>query len=237
MSLSFISKNLKELLNYIETLKTKHSLKQNVKLIAISKTFTEDYILEAFKNNQTLFGENKVQEAETKINSSALLPYNLEWHLVGRLQSNKAKKATALFSHIHSVDSLKLATRLSQYASDLQKPLSILLQVNTSLEESKQGYPPNLSFLTEEAHKILGLPFLKLTGLMTIGPLSKDEKKVRKSFEQLRILKEDLNTALPQLNLTELSMGMSNDYPLALNEGATYIRVGSLIFGKRNYPL
>lgn len=237
MSLSFIKNNLKEVFYHIETLKAQYSLKQNIKLLAISKTFSEDYILEAFKNNQTLFGENKVQEAEIKINSSTLLPLNLEWHLVGRLQSNKAKKAVSLFSHIHSVDSLKLATKLSQYAVELQKPLSILLQINTSLEESKQGYPPNLSFLTEEAHKIFKLPFLKLTGLMTIGPLSKDEKKVQKSFEQLRILKEDLNTALPQLNLTELSMGMSNDYPLALKEGATYIRVGSLIFGKRNYSL
>lgn len=229
-----IADHLKQILDQIETLKTRYGLSQAVKLIAVSKTFGAHAVKEAYEAGQILFGENKVQEAQEKIGVLSHLP--LEWHLIGHLQSNKAKRAAEIFSRIHSVDSFKLAEKLSQSATAFNKTLPILLQVNTSEESSKEGFLPDSALLTEEVHRIAALPGLKLDGLMTIGPLSEQERDIRQAFERLRHLRDQIETSLPALKLPELSMGMSGDFPLALQEGATYLRVGSLIFGRRHTP-
>jgi PLP dependent protein len=204
-----------------------------IALIAISKTFPKESISEAIAAGHTKFGENRVQEAETKIPSFTGVP-GLEWHLVGHLQSNKARRAVELFDSIHSVDSLQLAERLNRFCLELRKKISVLIQVDLGGEETKFGADPNR--VRELAESISLLPGLSLNGLMTIPPFFEDPEQVRPFFARLRALRDSLETKQPGcLGQRHLSMGMSHDFEAAVQEGATMVRIGTAIFGSRQY--
>ena len=201
----------------------------SVRIVAVSKTHPADAITEAQTGGAIIFGENKVQEAKEKF---PLLKGTFEFHLVGHLQSNKAKEAVRMFDLIHSIDSFSTAQKVDREAAAIGKKQRILVQVNTSGEESKSGIHP------DEAEKlcaeISSLGNLSLEGLMTIGPLSDDEKRIRESFILLAGLRNSIQSKLGII-LPELSMGMSGDYEIAISEGATLVRIGSAIFGNRTY--
>lgn len=202
---------------------------EDVKLVSVSKTYPADIIQNALDSGITLFGENKVQEAKEKI---PLLKGSFDFHLIGHLQSNKAKDAVTLFSTIHSIDKYSTACKVSEEASKINKNINVLIQVNTSGESTKSGISPEAA--CELCVLTSALPYLTLTGLMTIGPLTDDRREIVKSFSTLRKLRDDINGSLT-LPMKELSMGMSGDFVDAINEGSTILRIGSAIFGMRNY--
>jgi len=201
---------------------------EEVRLIAISKTFPAARIREAYQAGLREFGENRVQEAATKIDDLKDLP--ITWHLVGHLQTNKAKRARELFRWIHSLDSVRLAEKLHQAAREGER-LPVLLQVNLGGEETKSGVGENEALRVAEEVSRLGS--LDLRGLMLIPPFFEDAENARPFFRRLRELRERIRAGLPQLALPELSMGMSHDFEVAIEEGATMIRVGTAIFGPR----
>ncbi|MBI9019900.1 MAG: YggS family pyridoxal phosphate-dependent enzyme [Verrucomicrobia bacterium] len=199
--------------------------RDNVRLVAVSKTRPVDAVLEAAEAGQILFGENRVQEAQNKISQC---PPSLHWHLIGHLQTNKAKlAASGLFRMIHSVDSEKLLLALDEYAA---VPLPILIQVNVSGEGSKSGCAPEEAAALVEAANACSQ--VEIHGLMTIPPFTPDPEKARIHFSNLRKLRDELQAATGT-PLPELSMGMSHDFEIAIEEGATFVRVGSDIFGGR----
>ena len=192
-----------------------------ITLVAVTKGFEVPEIRAAFDSGIVNFGENRVQDAEGKISQLADLRPEVTWHMVGHLQSNKAKIAVELFDIIHSVDSIKLAEILNRRA---QKTLSVLLEVNVSGEATKGGFS---GAGTEAAVKeIKGLPNLKVLGLMTVAPFVADPEEVRPVFRKLRELRDSLG-------LEHLSMGMTDDFEVAVEEGATMLRIGRAIFGER----
>ncbi len=198
--------------------------RESVRLLAVSKTKPAQMVCEAAEYGLRLFGENKVQEAQIKIPNC---PPQLEWHLIGHLQSNKAKLAAQLFQMIHSVDSLNLLEALDQYAAT---PLPILFQVNVSGEASKSGMKPDEVVAAVEAANRLSK--VEVHGLMTIPPFTPDPEKARAHFVALRALRDRVQeeTATP---LPELSMGMSHDLEIAIEEGSTWVRIGTDLFGAR----
>ena len=196
-----------------------------VELIAVSKTHSTEVLREAIEAGATVFGENKVQEAEEKIEE--LGKENLEWHLIGHLQSNKARKAVKLFDVIHTLDSVELAERLERICIEENRTsLSVLAQVDLAGEKTKNGIGekelPNLIEFLKTCKR------LKFDGLMIIPPFFEDIEKVRPFFRRLREIRDEF---LPN---GELSMGMSHDFEIAIEEGATLVRVGTAIFGQRN---
>jgi pyridoxal phosphate enzyme (YggS family) len=203
----------------------------SVLLVAVTKGFGTGAVTEAIRLGLTDFGENRVQEAETKIR--AVLP-RPRWHLVGHLQTNKARRAAELFDEVQSVDSARLAGELSRQAERTGRPIPCLLEVNTSGEATKSGVPP------EEARSLLvecgRLPGLRPHGLMTIGPLGGGPEGARTAFRALRGIRDSavLEGLLPQG--ADLSMGMSDDFEIGIEEGATIVRVGTAIFGPRPAP-
>jgi len=207
--------------------------KSSVQLLAVSKRHPIDKIREAYKFGQRSFGENYVQELLDK--NQQLDDLEIDWHFIGPLQSNKAKKISEVASWVHAVDRLKIAQRLSDNRPDDMPPLSICLQVNISGEESKSGISPNE--LISLAQQIAQLPKIKLRGLMVIPAPEEDFAKQREVFAQVAELKDTLQKHLNQngiaLELDTLSMGMSNDIEAAIAEGATIVRVGTAIFGQR----
>jgi pyridoxal phosphate enzyme (YggS family) len=202
---------------------------EDVTLIAVSKTMPVELVQMAYNLGVTDFGENRVQEALPKI--AAFQPQGLRWHMIGHLQSNKAGKVVSPFYCVHSVDSLHLAQALSRHAGEQEKVLSILLQINVSGEASKEGMP--LAKATELARQIVALPHIHVDGLMTIAPLVEDPEQVRPVFRELRLLRDRLRADLPQCSWQHLSMGMTSDYSIAIEEGATIVRIGRAIFGDR----
>ena len=202
---------------------------EEITLVAVSKTMPVDLVQMAYNLGVTDFGENRVQEALPKI--AAFHPQGLRWHMIGHLQSNKAGKVVSPFYCVHSVDSLHLAQTLSRHAGEQEKSLPVLLQVNVSGEASKEGMP--LAEAPELARQIVALPHIQVDGLMTIAPLVEDPEQVRPEFRKLRLLREQLRTELPQCSWQHLSMGMTDDYPIAIEEGATIVRIGRAIFGER----
>ena len=203
----------------------------DVILLAISKTFPQEAIAEAMTAGIDRFGESRVQEAETKIHHFSGAP-KPEWHLIGHLQSNKARRAVELFDVIQSVDSVKLAARISLAAMELGKKISILLQTDLGNEETKFGATPNeIRGIIEE---ISGFEGIRLDGLMTIPPYFENQEGARPYFRRLRELGEKLESEKPGcLGKRHFSMGMSHDFETAIREGATMIRVGTAIFGTR----
>lgn len=204
--------------------------RDEIKLIAICKTFPAEIVREAAACGQFRFGENKVQEAAKKI-PQVDSPHPLEWHLVGHLQTNKARRAAELFDWIHSVDSLKLLAKLQQAASEIGKVLSVLVQVDLVGEETKSGMEPDQ--VEELLAGATNFSNVRVRGLMILPPFLPDPEEVRLYFRQLRKLRDDLSWRFPQHPLTELSMGMSHDFEAAIAEGSTLIRVGTAIFGGR----
>lgn len=199
----------------------------DVRLLAVSKTQSPAAIQEVSALGVDTFGENKVQEARSKI---PLCSSRLHWHLVGHLQSNKVREAVKLFEMIHSVDSLKLLEALDRCAREEGRRLPVCLEVNVSGERSKFGMPPDAVAATLKAAN--SMYQVKVVGLMTIPPVAEDPEEARPFFRALRDLRDDLQDRLG-FPLPELSMGMSGDYDVAVEEGATWIRVGTLLFGPR----
>ncbi len=203
-------------------------LPEEIKLIAVSKTFPAEVIGDAYTAGLRVFGENKAQELRDK---APQLPQDIEWHFIGHLQSNKIKYVVPYASLIHSVDSIALAESLSAFAVKKERQLSVLIEVNTSGEASKFGLKPDDVF--ERVQEIRELKNIKVRGLMTIGPLTTNEDQIRASFRQLRTIREKLATTAEQSEIETLSMGMSQDFEIAIEEGSTMIRVGTAIFGSR----
>jgi pyridoxal phosphate enzyme (YggS family) len=195
----------------------------DITLVAVTKSVQPARIEQAIAAGLTVFGESRVQEARAKI---PLLPGRARWHMIGHLQSNKARDAVALFELIHSVDSVKLATELNKWAERAGKTQPILLEVNLSGEASKFGFKPeDVEAALEQINK---LPRLEVQGLMTIPPFTQDPQQARPFFRQLRQLRD-------RLGLPHLSMGMSHDFEIAIEEGATILRIGTALFGERNH--
>ncbi|MCX6874229.1 MAG: YggS family pyridoxal phosphate-dependent enzyme [Verrucomicrobia bacterium] len=199
----------------------------SVELIAVSKTFSVEAIREAFEAGQTLFGESRQQEAAPKIEA---LPGTLRWHFIGRVQRNKIRKLLPSFDVIHAIDSLRLAAYAAELAAELGLFPQLLLQVNVAGEVSKGGFEPAL--LRAEMAALLRLERLEILGLMTIPPAGPDAESARRWFVRLRGLRDALEQEF-EVSLPALSMGMSGDYEVAIEEGATHVRVGSAIFGER----
>ncbi len=203
----------------------------SVQLIAVSKTFPTSDIQEAINAGQNIFGESRQQEAAPKIE---VLPSEVEWHFIGRVQSNKVRKILPLFDYVHAVDSLKLAVYIDGVAADLSLRPKIFLQVNLSGEENKGGF--SCSELRQQFHEIAALKHLDVVGLMTIPPAVEDQEDARHWFAEMKILRDEIirNSGI---EIPFLSMGMSGDFEVAIEEGATHVRVGSAIFGRRAYKI
>ena len=201
---------------------------QDIKLVAVSKFFGLDAINEVNKLGITDFGENRAQELRDKYE---ILGDNVTWHFIGTLQKNKVKYAVKAASYIHSVDSATLANEINTQAQKLNKVQKILLEVKTSSEESKSGLTTE-SELLELVKHCSTLQNLELVGLMTMAAFTDDTEIIRKSFIELRNLRDKINQN--GFDLRELSMGMTNDYEIAIEEGATMLRIGSAIFGQRD---
>ncbi|HKK47907.1 MAG TPA: YggS family pyridoxal phosphate-dependent enzyme [Alkalispirochaeta sp.] len=201
-----------------------------VRLMAVSKRQPVERIREAASLGLRLFGESRVQETAAR---RSLFPEDAEIHLIGHLQRNKARDAAHLYSAIDSIDAERTAQALDQRLQEQAGALPVLLEVNTSGEASKHGVRTyeELAHLVQAVHS---LPTITIRGLMTIGPVSTDERRLRGAFASLRELSVQLNTEFPELTIAELSMGMSNDYHYAVMEGATTVRVGTALFGARD---
>jgi pyridoxal phosphate enzyme (YggS family) len=203
---------------------------ETVRLVAVSKTVAPEAVREALEAGVTILGENYVQEAREKF--KALVQYTVSWHFIGHLQSNKAKYAVRLFDLIHSVDSLKLARELNKQAAKVDKVQPILVQVNISGENSKSGIPADETIDLITA--ISEMKNLSIHGLMTMPPYFYQPEKVRPFFAALRKVRDRINDRrIPKVSMQELSMGMTGDFEVAIQEGATLVRIGTAIFGER----
>jgi PLP dependent protein len=201
-----------------------------VELVAITKTHSAEKVREAVEAGHTLFGESRVQEARVKIPE---LPSHLQWHFVGHLQKNKIRHALPLFELFHGIDSLALAQEMNRIAADGGMHPRVLLEVNVAGEGSKFGFKPEA--VRAEMESLLALPRLSIDGLMCIPPLAEEAEASRKYFAELRELGVSLETEF-HLKLPQLSMGMTQDFCVAVEEGATLVRVGTAIFGERTRP-
>lgn len=201
-----------------------------VKLVAVSKNFPAERVLEVYNRGQRRFGENRVQELVKK---RAALPEDIEWHMIGTLQRNKVKAIINKVALIHSVCSLPLAREISKHATAQNLEVPVLLQVNIAEEATKSGFQQHE--ILAAVKEICLLPGIKVRGLMTMAPIANDPEDVRPVFRRLKMLAQEIETLrFPGVEMKELSMGMSDDYIVAVEEGATYVRIGSRIFGPRN---
>lgn len=206
---------------------------QSIRLLPVSKTVSEERIRNAIAAGCTRLGENKVQEAKWK--HAALLDTGVEWSIIGHLQRNKAKDVVAFASEFHALDSLRLAEALDRRLQTAGRSLDVYVQVNTSGEESKYGIDPD--DLPELLMSLRGLDSLNVRGLMTLAIFTDDQEAVRRCFQILRRLRDEMRDLDPELvGLGELSMGMSGDFETAIEEGADVVRVGQSIFGARSTP-
>ena len=224
-----------------------------IRLVGVSKTQPPELVAQAFAAGLRDFGENRVQEAEPKIAALADDRNAITWHLIGHLQSNKAKRAAALFDLVHSLDSLALAEALDRQSSARAKsvalvtpsPLPVLLQVNVSGEASKDGFdlagwearPDRLDGFCADVERVLALPHLRIGGLMTIAPWGDDPAAARPTFRSAQRLRDTLARRFPAADWSALSMGMTDDFEVAIAEGATIVRVGRAIFGARELKI
>jgi PLP dependent protein len=208
----------------------------SVMLMAVSKTFPAESIREAYGAGIRLLGENRVQEFAGKVDALRELN-DARWHMIGHLQSNKAGKAAVLFHAVDSVDSLRLAEKLDEAARAAGRRLRVLIEINVGGEAAKTGIGPD----SVELDRLLGdmprLQHLEVRGLMTVPPYTEDPQGARQYFRKLRELRDQIaGRNLPGVEMDELSMGMSHDFEVAIEEGATCVRVGSAIFGRRTKP-
>jgi pyridoxal phosphate enzyme (YggS family) len=221
--------NIKNNLNNL-----RQTLPDGCRLIAVSKTQPIEAIEEAYAAGQRVFGENKAQELVPKYET---LPKDIEWHMIGHLQSNKVKYIAPFVHLIHSVDSVKLLEEINKQGVRCKRRISCLLQVHIATEETKFGFSADELKELIQSGALSALGSVQIVGLMGMASFTDDKQLVRKEFQQLREIFESLNaTPLPgNVEMKELSMGMSGDYPIAIEEGSTMIRVGTAIFGQRNY--
>jgi pyridoxal phosphate enzyme (YggS family) len=206
----------------------------DVTLVAVSKTFSVDHVRAAHATGQLDFGENKVQEALQKIDATADIP--LRWHLIGHLQTNKARRAATAFATIHSIDSVELLGRIDSAAADAGVRPNVLVQVDLAGESTKFGAP--VAAAREIVEAALTCRAARLAGLMLLPPWSEDPEAARPWFVRLRTLRDEwVGEGVPHDSLHQLSMGMSHDFEAAIEEGSTMVRVGTAIFGKRTPPV
>lgn len=202
---------------------------EDIKLVAVSKNFSADIVQQAVDKGMTLLGENRVQEARSKY---GLIDGNVEWHLIGHLQKNKAKHAVKIFSMIQSLDSLELAEEINRRADKIDKTIDVLVQINIGLEEQKYGINPAQA--VEFVEKAALFSNIRIKGLMAIAPFKEDPEEVRPYFRQMHDIFENLRKLdIENVEMRYLSMGMSNDFEIAIEEGSNMIRVGTSIFGAR----
>jgi pyridoxal phosphate enzyme (YggS family) len=202
---------------------------EDVTILPVSKTFSANVVREAYDAGLRMFGENYIQEALAKMDE---LPDDVEWHMIGHLQSNKARQAAGRFALIHSLDSIHLAQELDKQAAKRNLRQAVLLQVNIADEDTKFGFEP--AQVPDATGEVSELDHLELRGLMTIGPLAQDPEDVRWVFKELRGLRDKVQAQFTALSLKELSMGMTGDFEVAIEEGATMVRVGRAVFGERH---
>jgi pyridoxal phosphate enzyme (YggS family) len=226
-----LEQNLKDVLNKIKKEKEKSSFKQDVQLIAVTKTRPISIIKECCNLGVRNIGENRVQEAAEKFIHFDDFEKTKK-RFIGHLQTNKVNKCLNLFDTIDSVDSYRLASKIDTSARNKNIKIECLLEINTSGEKQKHGFKPEIN---KELLSCFDLKNLNITGLMTVGPNTQDKNKIRKSFSLLREIKESINENISTNVLTELSMGMSGDYDVGIQEGSTMVRVGTGLFGKREY--
>jgi len=201
--------------------------------MGVSKTFAPERIREAYAAGLRVFGENRVQEFAGKAGTLTDLR-DAEWHMIGHLQTNKAAKAVELFTAVDSVDSLRLAGRLNDSAQQVGKKLGVLIEINVGGEAAKSGMPPESPELMELLQSAPSLEHLEVRGLMTIPPFAEDPQQARPYFRKLRELRDRiLARKLPNIRMGVLSMGMSHDFEVAIEEGSTCVRIGTAIFGER----
>ena len=223
--------NLKSVLSRIVSAKKRSNQNKKVEIVAVTKNHPASVITSSYNIGLRYIGENRVQEGERKIREikTTKLP-GLTKRFIGHLQSNKVNKCLDVFDTIDSVHSFKLAKKISKRATVIEKKIPVLLGVKTSEEKRKSGFD------IEETNEMLlcsELPNIQVEGLMTMAPFTKDQEKTRNSFSTLRILLEKLNNQKPELKMSKLSMGMSSDFEIAIEEGSTMIRLGTVLFGKR----
>ena len=229
-----IKENLLRIIDSIESTKNKLGIKYNIDLMAVSKTKPIEDILEVINAGQKLFGENRVMEAVEKFGSDQLKDKNYSLHIIGHLQRNKAKKAVEIADMIQSIDKTETLDVLENTCRESNKIIEYLIEINTTKETQKYGInPENIDGFIDEIFK-KNYNFCKLRGLMTVGPFTEDTELIRKSF---RLLKKSYNTIKNELkndNFNIISMGMSNDYDIAIEEASNLLRIGSSIFGLRD---
>jgi PLP dependent protein len=210
---------------------------QEIALMAVTKTHPPQRIREAYAAGIRIFGENRVQEFAGKADSLLELA-DSEWHMIGHLQSNKAGKAAELFSAVDSVDSLRLADRLNAAAKKENKKLPVLIEINVGGEQAKSGVAPESPEFDELLLNAPGFAALQFRGLMTVPPFTEDPEQARPYFRKLREIRDSIGKRrLPSIAMEGLSMGMSHDFEVAIEEGSTCVRVGTAIFGEREKPL
>lgn len=237
MTAEQIAENFESVRNQIKEAEKKSGRKEGcVKLCAVSKFHPAEDVLAALKTGQTLFGENRVQESFakfTQINSVSKIKPDL--HIIGSLQTNKVKKAVKIASCIQSVDREELLAEIEKQCAKIEKKIEVLFEIHTG-EDSKSGYKEKSVLLKSVENCANGIyPHIVPKGLMTMAPFTQDEKLIHASFSKLRNLKDELNKSFPSLEINELSMGMSGDYKIAIEEGSTLVRIGTALFGERDY--
>lgn len=209
------------------------TLPAGCRLIVVSKTQSVEKIQQAYTAEQRLFGENKAQELTTKYEA---LPKDIEWHMIGHLQSNKVKYIVPFVQLIHSVDSLKLLMEVDKQAKKVNRVVDCLLQIHIATEDTKFGFSESEVLETLQSNEFNALKNIRITGLMGLATLTDNQAQIRQEFKSLKALFEKIkSTQVPSVEMQELSMGMSSDYKIAMEEGSTLIRVGTAIFGERNY--
>lgn len=227
-----IKKNIKKILEELNDAAVKSGRDpETVKLMAVTKTKPVEFVDAAYEAGLFLFGENRVNELSEKFCNKRA---GAEVHLIGHLQSNKAKDAVMYADSIDSVDKFKTAKHIDKHCRELHKKINILLEYNTSDEKTKSGFDDQKTFF-ETVDQIRELEYINIKGLMTIAPFTSDEKAVAASFRKLASLFNSLSVKHPDLKLDTLSMGMSSDFRIAIEEGSTIIRIGTRLFGARNY--
>ena len=233
--MSEIAQNLKNVLEKIHNAEKKSGRKENsVKLVAVSKFHPAQSVLAAIEAGQTLFGENRIQEASAKFDAVRSQGFSPELHIIGSLQRNKVKEAVRIASCLESVDRSELLEELEKQASKIEKNIDVLFEIHTG-EESKAGFTSEETLEEAVSRCARGdFPHIKVKGFMTMAPFTDDKNLIRESFVTLRNLREKYQKKYPDLDFSELSMGMSGDYEIAIEEGATIVRIGTAIFGERN---
>ncbi|MFC1752537.1 YggS family pyridoxal phosphate-dependent enzyme [Thermoproteota archaeon] len=214
----------------------KQEIPSSIKIVLACKTRSAEEIESAIDAGITDIGQNYVQEAETMRQALGEKARKVRWHMIGHVQKNKINKILSLFDVIQTVDSFKCASEINKRAQVMEKVMPVYLEINIADEPNKAGIKPDISVIEALIHDMSKLPFLKLEGLMTMGPLTDDSQAIRPYFKKMNAIFNDVKRiSYPNVDIRELSMGMSDSYLTAIEEGATIIRPGTIIFGKRQY--